>query len=73
MIIDNGNRRHLIIAGVFDGTCGESEGVLSFIPNCTGKEPSAARGGLLDGAPVILSITAGPHRPFFSAVFRSAS
>lgn len=71
MIIENGKRRALVIAGVFEGTCGESDGVLSFIPNLTGKSPLTARGGLLDGEPVSLVIEALPGGPFFSASYRS--
>jgi len=69
MIIDNGIRRQLIITGVFEGTCGESRGVLSFIPNRTGKRPIDARGGLLDGEPVILAIVPG-QGGFFDATYR---
>ena len=70
MIVDNGKRRALIISGVFDGTCGESEGVLSFIPNLVGKPALSARGGLLDGEPVALSVEALPGGPFFIAKYR---
>ena len=70
MIVDNGKRRSLVIAGVFEGTCGESEGVLSFIPNLFGKPAVTARGGLLDGDPVSLSIEAAPDGRFFTAKYR---
>jgi hypothetical protein len=54
MIIDNGVRRELVIAGVFNGTCGESRGRLAFIPNRFEKRPEEQRGGLLDGNPIRL-------------------
>jgi hypothetical protein len=75
MIVDNGRRRRLIVSGIFDGICGESEGVLSFIPNLNGKRPDAARGGLLDGEPVALTIVSAPDKknPFVMAQYRSLS
>jgi hypothetical protein len=75
MIIDNGRRRRLVVSGVFDGMCGESEGLLSFIPNLAGKKPEAARGGLLDGEPIALTIVRTPDRknPFVTAEYRLLS
>jgi len=73
MIVNNGTRRALTIAGVFEGLCGESNGTLSFIPNQTGRDPLAARGGLLDGEPVLLEVKSGAHHPFFNATYRSLS
>ncbi len=54
MRIDNGERRPLIISGVFDGICGISRGVLAFTPNRSSKRPQDARSGILDGEPVML-------------------
>lgn len=59
MIVDNGRRRQLVVAGLFDGLAGESEGLLSFIPNRTGKRPVDVRAGLLDGEPVFLELATG--------------
>jgi uncharacterized phiE125 gp8 family phage protein len=53
--IDNGRRVRLIIAGLFDGEAGESQGVLAFIPNRKPKRARFARDGELDGAPVRLT------------------
>ena len=55
MIIDNGRRARLIIAGVFDGMAGVSRGLVAFIPNRAGNKPEMARGAILDGDPVRLS------------------
>ena len=54
MNIDNGTRRNLTIQGVFEGLCGVSRGLLAFTPNRVGKAPATARGGLLDGEPIML-------------------
>lgn len=63
-IIDNGRRRRLVIAGLFDGTAGESEGLLSFIPNRSGARPADVRAGLLDGQPVLLELVPSAAQPF---------
>lgn len=74
MIIDNGARRTLVISGVFDGLCGESDGQLAFIPNQTVRPPEAARGGLLDGEPVSLTILReDPRSPFYFARYSRLS
>lgn len=74
MIIDNGRRVRLIIAGLFDGQAGESDGVVSFIPNRSGTRPASARGALLDGAPVFLTLREGPTAgaPFCTYSWRVA-
>lgn len=59
MIVDNGRRRQLVVAGLFDGLAGESGGVLSFIPNRSGKRASDVRAGLLEGDPVFLELVTG--------------
>jgi hypothetical protein len=56
---------------VFDGLCGESDGALAFMPNLAGKAPEAAKGGLLDGEPVSLSIRKDSRAsPFYLATYR---
>lgn len=70
MIIDNGRKRRLIVAGVFDGECGESDGLLSFIPNRATARPESVRGGLLDGDVVILSDIKTGDGPFVTARYR---
>lgn len=55
MIVDNGRRARLIIAGIFDGMAGVSRGQVAFVPNRAGAKPEMARGGILDGDPVRLS------------------
>lgn len=69
MRIDNGERkdRRLVIAGVFDGMCGEQAGCLLFIPNLPARPPEAARGGLLDGEPVSLSVERVGSGPVYTA------
>lgn len=69
MIVDNGRRRGLVISGVFDGTCGESRGVISFLPNMPGKV-AGVRGGLLDGDPVLLTLVHAPNAENPFATFR---
>ena len=59
MIVDNGKRRRLVVAGMFDGLAGESEGLLSFIPNRTGRRASDIRAGILDGEVVHLELATG--------------
>lgn len=53
-IINNGERRSLVIEGVIDGVCGTNRGRLAFIPNRVGRKALQARGGLLDGQPIKL-------------------
>lgn len=53
-MIDNGRRVRMVVDGVFDGMAGESRGVIAFIPNRSESRPEAARGGLMDGEPVLL-------------------
>ena len=54
MRIDNGERRPLVIRDVFEGECGVSRGVLSFVPNRTGRDPLQATAGLLGDDVVLL-------------------
>jgi hypothetical protein len=70
--IDNGRQRRLVVSGVFDGVAGESNGALAFIPNRAGKRPQDARGGLLDGEPVLLTLVTapGPKSPFCVVRYR---
>lgn len=71
-MIDNGRQRRLVIAGLFDGIAGESDGLLAFIPNRSGKRPQEVRGGLLDDQPISLTLVAAPapKRPFCSFRYR---
>jgi hypothetical protein len=65
MAIDNGRRVRLIVAGLFDGEAGESQGVLAFIPNRKGKRARYAREGELAGQRVGL-VFIGEDGPFVS-------
>lgn len=58
MSIDNGRRVRLIVDGLFDGMAGESGGVVAFVPNLSAMRPEAARGGIMDGDPVLLTLDA---------------
>lgn len=69
-MINNGERKHLIIAGVFDGQAGVQGDKLAFLPNRTGTNPGSVRGGLLNGEPVLLSATKDPVGPFWTARFK---
>lgn len=68
--IDNGRQRRLVVADIFDGMAGESGGLLAFIPNRPGRRVQQARGAILDGEPVLLTLVSapGPRSPF--ATFR---
>lgn len=56
MSIDNGRRVRLIVDGLFDGMAGEAGGIVAFVPNRHATRPESARGGLMDGEPVLLEI-----------------
>lgn len=68
MIIDNGSKYPLVIAGVFDGMAGVSGGFLSFAPNRTG-DPAKARAGILAGEPILIAPVKEPSSPFWSSRF----
>ena len=68
MKIDNGEWRHLVIDGVFDGMAGLSRGMLAFVPR-GGRKPEEARAGTLDGEPVRLTITRDGEGPAYLATF----
>lgn len=69
MKIDNGEWRHLVIAGVFDGLAGLSRGVLAFIPTQPNRKVESARAGTLDGEPVRLTIERDGDGPVYLAKF----
>lgn len=69
MIIDNGRRATLEIAGVFLGEAGVRGPFVSFIPNRIGQQAEAARGGLLDGQPVLLAPIKETTGPFWTSRF----
>jgi hypothetical protein len=74
MIINNGERKRLIIAGVFDGICGVSRGLVAFLPNRVGTPPELARGGLLDGDPIMLTeVQRAGEGPSYTARFQVLS
>ncbi len=67
MIIDNGDRRPLIIEGVFEGMAGVAGAFVSFIPNRRDRHPSAATGGILGGVPVFLAPVKEAEGPFWTS------
>lgn len=67
MIINNGERRQLVIDGVFDGSAGFHRGVLAFVPNRTKRAAELARDGVLDGEPVSLTIERDGLGPVYLA------
>lgn len=67
MKIDNGRRARLVVPGVFDGDAGVVGNRATFVPNRYGDRPNTVRGGLLDGAPVLLAITKDENGPFWTA------
>jgi len=69
MIVDNGTRQPLIIAGVFEGMAGVAGGFVSFIPNRAGKAPGKAGAGILNGVPVLLKPTKDADGPFWTSRF----
>jgi hypothetical protein len=71
MIIKNGRRARFIIDGVFDGMAGVQGNQVAFAPNRAGGSALAAKGALLDGEPVLISVTKDDGGPFFTAQFRS--
>ncbi|MBB5684297.1 hypothetical protein [Sphingobium boeckii] len=72
MKIDNGTQGHLIIAGVHNGLCGVSDGVLSFQPNIRTKKPESANGALLNGETIRISVWKSPDNPgFYLATFEA--
>ena len=71
MQIDSGSRLHLVIDGVFDGTAGVAGGRVSFVPNRGQRPPSAARAGILDGKPVLLSPTKEADGPFWTSRYEA--
>ena len=68
-MINNGKRAHLVIDGVFDGEAGVQGNQLAFVPNRSGRLPGTAKGGLLDGEPILLSTRKDPNGPFWLATF----
>lgn len=68
-MIRNGRRARLIIDGVFDGIAGVQGDRIAFAPNRIGTHPARARGGLLDGKPVLLTVTKDASGPFWTARF----
>lgn len=73
MIIDNGRRAKLVIAGVIDGMCGVQGNEISFIPNRPGSKPESVKGGMLDGKPVLLRTSKAESGPFYIASFEELS
>lgn len=69
-MIKNGKKKRLVIEGVFDGMAGVQGNTLAFVPNRKGNRPEAVRGGVLDGEPVMLSITKDTTGPLYRARFR---
>ncbi len=65
--IDSGSRLRLEIDGVFDGVAGVAGGRVSFVPNRAQKQPGAARAGILDGAPVLLTPVKEAEGPFWTS------
>lgn len=63
MSVDNGTQRRLVIAGVFEGLAGESDGLLAIIPNRKGRRARYIRAGELDGDAVHLTFV-GENPPF---------
>lgn len=69
MIVDNGSQQRLEIDGVFEGMAGVAEGFVSFVPNRFTSRPGDARGGSLNGVPVLLTPTKDPTGPFWTSRF----
>lgn len=69
-MINNGKRKHLVIVGVFDGMAGVQGSTLAFVPNMKGNRPESIKGGVLDGEPVMLTITKDAAGPLYRARFK---
>lgn len=69
MIIDNGSRQRLEIAGVFEGVAGVAGAFVSFAPNRFARSPAQAAAGMLAGVPVRLAPKKDPAGPFWTSRF----
>lgn len=69
-IVNNGDRRSLVIPGVFAGTCGISRGRLAFGPVPPAIELLRVYAATIDGRPVVLSNVqpAGDGRSYIAQV-----
>lgn len=67
MIIDNGERRPLVIDGVFEGIAGVAGAFVSFVPNRAARDPAKVRAGVLAGVPVFLAPVKDAEGPFWTS------
>lgn len=67
MIIDNGQRRRLVIDGIFEGMAGVAAGYVSFVPNMGARAPTRGTRGELDGVPIRLAPKKDASGPFYTS------